>query len=97
MRRIQYVLTALVLAMMPGGCITPYDPKLDFDHESLLVVDGLITDDETVITLSRSIGLGGDEEEAYQDRWIYGADVLIESESGERFVAALHRHYPRAR
>ncbi len=88
MRRIQYLLIAIVLAMMPGGCITGYDPQLDSESENLLVVDGFISDGETVISLSRSIGLGGDQEEgAYGDRWITGANVLIESESGEIYTA----------
>ena len=39
------------------GCITEFEPNYRDEVAGILVVDGIITDDESVITLSRSKGL----------------------------------------
>ena len=80
LRNILIVLAAIFFVR----CISTYDPPLIGDHESLLVVEGFITDGETAIKLTRSVALS---ENFYMSDYISGAQVWIESEDGQRFQA----------
>jgi hypothetical protein len=74
------------LSISLGGCITEYNPPLG-DFAELLVVEGIITDGETTIHLSRSTGIYNDplSTTEYVDPTIYDAQVWVESEDGKRF------------
>jgi len=78
------VLPALVLC----GCITEFEADID-EVEDLLVVEGIITDDESIITLSRSKGL------SYEDNLldlspyhVTDAKVSIECDDGTQWNTA---------
>lgn len=77
-----------------SGCVTPYEaPFLNEDFKDLLVVEGTITDGETIIKLSRSYPIyppDDAEGEYYGSKPVYGASVWVEGENGERFDAEDH-------
>jgi hypothetical protein len=77
-------------ALFLSGCITPYEaPFLNEDFEDLLVVEGTITNGETIIKLSRSYPLYPDSNDTEEggSRPVYGAAVWIEGNNGDRFDA----------
>ena len=63
------------------GCITEYEAKVD-EVTDILVVEGIITDDETVITLSRSTNLNNDY---FTSNPVNNAEVFVECEDGTLF------------
>ena len=76
--------TSLVLtALLSVGCITTYAPPVIEEFSSLPVVDGVITDGETVIRLARSVELTAIS--TIMEK-MSGARVWVESESGQEFV-----------
>jgi hypothetical protein len=78
----------LALAVITVGCITPYEPPYMGDHAGLLVVDGIITDGDVLITLSRSRPLSSEDGIAGQQpptQWVSGAELWVESEDGRIF------------
>jgi hypothetical protein len=85
MKYTSYTLFMLTVACLAAGCISPYEPKGIEAYRSLLAVDGVIVEGETVIRLSRSIDLGSYEQSG--DVWIAGAKVWVEGENGDRFDA----------
>ena len=66
------------------GCITEYHPKGLDEIANVLVVEGVITDDETLVILSRSINL---TEVVVTDSYIRNARVYVESDDGASFDA----------
>ena len=81
---ISVILPALILC----GCITEFEAKDIDEVDGLLVVEGIITDDESVITLSRSKGLS--YEDNIYDLSPYGvtdAKVYIECDDGTQWGA----------
>jgi len=50
-----------LLCLIFCGCVTDFEPKGIDEISSILVVEGIITDDETTITLSRSVNLLSDD------------------------------------
>jgi hypothetical protein len=85
MRKILNMLFTLATAGSLSGCITEFNLKVDVNPSRLLVVEGIITDNETTNRLSRSIGL---YEKDLVATAVYGAQVWVESEAGDRFDAA---------
>jgi hypothetical protein len=69
------------------GCITEYELRGIEEVDGILVVDGIITDYESVITLSRSRHLTSDDWEWTYEDPIFDARVYVEREDGTRFPA----------
>lgn len=69
-----------------SACVTDYEPEGIEQVRDLLVVDGIITNGETVVRLSRSVGL---LEEFKEDEYVNNAKVVVEREDGVRYVASL--------
>ncbi len=97
------IIICLALIAIVGGCVTDYKPHLDGNEENLLVVDAIISDGETVVTLQMSSDIYVAEEENNEGDnvtenaeenpssgadFVRGATVWVESEGGERFDAA---------
>jgi len=79
----------LLLCLLLCGCITEYEAKDLENITDILVVDGIITDNESVITLSRSKSL------TYEDNpldrspyYVTDANVYIERDDGMQWSAA---------
>ena len=47
----------IALLLLPAGCIIPYDASVPGELNRILVVEGFITQDTTVITLTRTVDL----------------------------------------
>ena len=73
------ILNCLILC----GCITPYEAMGVDEQADILVVDGIITDDESIITLSRSVNLT----DAANYTNIDDANVYIECDDGTQWQA----------
>lgn len=68
-----------------SACITDYEPEGIKQVRDLLVVDGIITNGETVVRLGRSVGL---LEEFEEDEFVNDAKVMVECEDGAVFACA---------
>ena len=71
-----------------AGCIVEFNPNLNTDADDLLVVEGTITDGETVISLNWSVDLKSSDNTTgpgRQARPVSGARVWVESEAGGSF------------
>jgi hypothetical protein len=82
-KRIPYLLFLLLI-----GCIDAFVPTPQLSMESLLAVDGVITNDTTYIELSRTAPLHVDLRE---ERFAYsteGATLYVECEDGRRYADA---------
>ena len=84
------IITCLVLF----GCITEYEPKGIDEVAGILVVEGFITDDETVITLSRSVHLsdefGFTNAHFVNDARVFVESVDVEGNDGTQWEAEPH-------
>ena len=74
---------SILLCLILCGCISEFEPKNTDETDGILVVEGIITDGESVITLSRSKGL------SYEDNLfdltpyhVTDAKVFIECDDG---------------
>jgi len=67
------------------GCLTDFEPREIDQARDILVVEGVITDDETTITLTRSINLT--DYESSEPKYIYDAHVYVECDDGAQFHA----------
>ncbi len=79
-----------------GGCITPFTPDIGSGHESLMVVEGMIIEGETVIRLGKSMDIYPDSDDQettttgmvwYENPVVTGARVWIEGDNGDLFDA----------
>jgi len=75
----------LLLSLILCGCVTDFEPKGIDEVSSILVVEGIITDDETTITLSRSLNLLTDDFSS--SNYVSDARVYVECEDGTQFQA----------
>ncbi|MCD8262030.1 MAG: DUF4249 domain-containing protein [Bacteroides sp.] len=76
-----FILSSIVLVCLIPGCVSDYTPSGIEEVENLLVVEGSITGGETLIKLSRSVGLTADLDNSV---WIENADVYIERSDNTR-------------
>jgi hypothetical protein len=76
------ILTGCLLAL--AGCIQEFIPQNIREESGWLIVDGTITNGESVFVLSRSVGLS---EELGEEVWIDGALVTVETGDGSAFPA----------
>ena len=83
MKRLLLYLFSLLLS----GCITEYTPPYSEDEmEGLLVVEGIISNGETTITLSRSVNISSMGDPSLLQ--VGQARVWVEGENGERYEAS---------
>lgn len=75
-------ISKIIITLLLTGCISEYIPEGVENVEGILVVEGIISEGETVIKLSTSIGI---EDDFYDDRNIYDATVNIECNDGTFF------------
>jgi len=68
------------------GCITEYNPTGLDEIADILVVEGIITDDESYITLSRSVNLTVGENSITSKQFVNNATVSVECDDGTRSV-----------
>jgi len=70
----------LLFCLLLCGCITEYEPSYIESEAGILVVDGMITDDESMIILSRSLDL---PEKNYDSKvYVNDARVYVECDDG---------------
>ena len=88
MKRFFCSISVILICFILCGCITEFEAKDVNEMEGILVVEGIITDDESVITLSRSKGL------SYEDNifdlspyHVTDAKVYIECDDGTQWGA----------
>lgn len=74
------------LLLLLSACVTDYEPKGLEQVRDLLVVDGIVTNGETVVRLSRSVGLLDDFK---GEEYVNNAQVAVERQDGVRHVASL--------
>lgn len=85
------ILLILCSSLIFCGCIDDYNAKEIDEMGDILVVEGVITDDETIITLSRSTTLTG-EEDAYS-YYVDNANVYVECDNGTQWSAEPYTGY----
>ena len=81
-------LLLFLLLLLLSGCITEYEATEIKETAGILVVEGIIADEESVITLSRSINLS--DRELYNPVYVDNANVYIECEDGTQWSAEPH-------
>ena len=74
----------MLLSLILCGCITDFNATGIDELADILVVEGIITDDESTITLSRSVNL---TEESFGDYYVDHARVYIECDDGTQWEA----------
>ncbi|MDR2148176.1 MAG: DUF4249 domain-containing protein [Tannerella sp.] len=84
MKRLLYTLTGCICLIL-NGCITEYEAKGIDEEKDILVVEGIITEGETLITLSRSVNLTDDNPASIA--YINDALVFVECDDGTRIQA----------
>ena len=72
------------------GCITEYEVNDIDESAGILVVEGIITDDESVIVLSRSRSLTYDDTQNMSSYLVTEAKVYIECDDGTIWEAKFH-------
>ena len=78
------ILSGLFWCLLLSGCITEYEAKGVVEVSDILVVEGVITDDETYISLSRSVKMT-DNYYYGDDTWyVNNAEVYVECDDGTR-------------
>jgi len=82
MNKLYYILALVLAYTMLHSCIDEYNPKGVEEMSGLLVVEGMITNDTTIIKLSKSVGI---KDDITNVEAIYNANVYVESENGETF------------
>ena len=83
MKKLLYI----IIPVLFFGCIDEYNPRGIEEISNLLVVEGTVTDGESVFKLSRSVGLM--EDLSKSDNSINDALVYVEKENGERIQGYL--------
>jgi len=81
------------LCLLLYGCITEYEAKDIEKVASILVVEGVITDDESVIILSRSADLNHDDTRDITAYSVPDAKVYIECDDGTQWEAENHHDW----
>lgn len=79
--------TICLLCFVLCGCISEYLPKGIDRVADILVVEGIITDHETRITLSRSMSLIDADNEHAAPNYVNGAGVYVECDDGTQMAA----------
>ena len=85
-----FILLAGCACLILGGCITEYEAKGLNEVENILVVEGIITGGESIITLSRSVNLTNDSPTPYV--YVNDAIVSVECDDGT-LIQAIDLYY----
>jgi len=80
-----------LLCLFLYGCVTKYEATGIDEIGDILVVEGIITDNESIITLSRSTNISGEAE--YTPNYVDNAEVYIECDDGTRWQAEPHNFW----
>jgi len=75
-----------LLCLILCGCITEYDTTGIDELGDILVVEGIITDDISYITLSRSVNLSNEENSQTSKQYVYNAKVYVECDDNTLLV-----------
>ena len=78
------------LCLLLCGCITEFEAKHTEEISDVLVVEGIISDDESVIILSRSAGLNHDDTQDMSAYSVPDATVYVECDDGTQWEATFH-------
>ena len=89
--KVQNAVILFLIGLVFYGCITEYNPTGIEQLSDILVVEGIISDDETVITLSRSQGVM----EYIGINYIDHARVYIDCDDGTQWTAGPSSHMGR--
>ena len=84
------VILVILHSLILFGCITEYEAKDIGEVSGILVVEGIITDNESVIILSRSSGLNHDDSQNMSVYQVPDARVYIECDDGMQQAAKFH-------
>ena len=76
-----------LLCLILYGCITDFEPKGIDEEGDILVVEGVITDDVTTITLTRSVHLTNYTSDESGPQYVLYAKVYVECDDGTQFQA----------
>lgn len=82
MKRSIYCILVVAALGYLAGCISEYEPKGIEEVRDLLIVDGTITDGESIIQLRHSVGLS---ENLIGREYVDGASMFVETEDGDTF------------
>ena len=81
-----FIINGLCMCFLFCSCITEYEATGIEEQADILVVEGIITDNETIITLSRSKRLTDDGSESFYT--VSNATVYVDCEDGTQFYGA---------
>lgn len=84
-KNIFYIIIILIISLN-NSCISEYNPTQLSASPEILVVDGIITNGETVIRLSKSIALN---QKFDANNQVVNAKVFIETDNGEIYSKAI--------
>ncbi len=77
-----YLILSVIVFAGINGCITEFEPKGIEEVSDLLIVEGTITDGESIIKLRHSVGLS---EILTGKEYLDGASMFVETEDGDIF------------
>ena len=84
----KYIIITILNYLILSGCTTKYYAKGIDEATDILVVEGVITDDESTITLTRSVNIN---EQGYWDPVsVANANVYVECDDGTQTQPALY-------
>jgi len=87
------VMSVILHSLILCGCITEYEATGIDEIAGILVVEGIITDDESVIVLSRSASLHHDDSKDMYAYRVPDAKVYIECDDGTQWKAEFHPNW----
>ena len=80
----------MIIQLSLTSCIEEFTPKDIDETNNLLIVDGLITEGESIIRLTRSVGLN---ENISQTKFVMNAELYVECSDGTKYPFALNSGY----
>lgn len=81
------IMCIALLSTVLSSCISDYNhPDLE-DLNDILVVEGTISNDSTLITLSKSVGINNELSDAV---WIEDAILYVECDNGDKFQETIY-------
>jgi len=84
--KVQGSIMLFLICLVLCGCITEYEPTGIAEVEGILVVDGIITDDETYVTLTRSVKLNEPGKGNASSNFVDNAGVYVECDDGTQIA-----------
>ena len=84
---LKHSIIQLIIILNCIGCVTPYEPPYIDEITDILVVEGIISDDSTTITLTKSVGMGEGDYYDYRPVYVDHATVYVECDDGTQWQA----------